>query len=79
MACSTGGIHALDNYLPAHSTCNNYKWDYLPEEMQLILKLGVWVKTQVERGTKVGREVERKFTNHELARIARRKESNRDA
>lgn len=78
-AHSAGGKHALDNYLPAHSTCNNYRWDYLPEEIQLILKLGVWAKTQVERGTKVGREVEEKFTNYELTRVARRRESNRDA
>jgi hypothetical protein len=33
--------------LPAHSTCNNYRWDYLPEEFQYILKLGVWASTQM--------------------------------
>ena len=77
-AHSAGGKHALDNYLPAHSTCNNYRWDYLPEEIELILKMGVWAKTQVERGTKVGREIERRFTNYEKARFARRSKSKRD-
>lgn len=77
-AHSAGGKHALDNYLPAHSACNNYKWDYLPEEIELILKLGVWTKTQVERGTRVGREVEDKFMNYEKARIGRRSKPNSD-
>ena len=41
MANSAGGVHDVDNYLPAHSLCNNYRWHYLPEEFQYILKLGV--------------------------------------
>jgi 5-methylcytosine-specific restriction endonuclease McrA len=48
LAHSAGGKHATDNYLPAHGTCNNYRWDYLAEEFELILKLGVWARTQVE-------------------------------
>jgi 5-methylcytosine-specific restriction endonuclease McrA len=51
LAHSTGGTHAADNYLPAHSLCNNYRWDYSAEEFQWILKLGVWLRTQMERGT----------------------------
>jgi 5-methylcytosine-specific restriction endonuclease McrA len=47
IAHSAGGTHEVDNYLPAHSTCNNYRWDYLPEEFQYILKLGVWASTQM--------------------------------
>lgn len=35
-------MDSADNFLPAHSTCNNYRWDYLAEEFELILKLGVW-------------------------------------
>ena len=48
MAHSAGGVHDVDNYLPAHSLCNNYRWDYRPEEFQYILKLGVWTRTQIE-------------------------------
>lgn len=76
-AHSTGGTHALDNYLPAHGGCNNYRWDYLPEEIRLILKLGVWAKTQVVRGTRVGQKIEDKYMDYESARITRRVENKR--
>lgn len=69
MAHSAGGKHAPDNYLPAHKSCNNYRWDYLPEEFELILKLGVWARTQVERGTQVGKDIEEKFSAYEAARV----------
>lgn len=71
-AHSAGGAHAADNYLPAHGLCNNYRWDYLPEEFQLILKLGVWARTQVERSTVVGRAIDLYFSQYEAGRIARR-------
>src|SRR5215467_7500417 len=61
IAHSTGGTHQVDNYLPAHPTCNNYRWDYLPEELQYILKFGVWARTQIERGTPVGKNIESAF------------------
>lgn len=73
MAHSAGGKHSADNYLPAHSSCNNYRWDYLPEEFELILKLGVWARTQVEKGTMVGRIIEQRFSAYEATRIGRRK------
>jgi 5-methylcytosine-specific restriction endonuclease McrA len=57
MAHSAGGQHEIDNYLPAHSVCNNYRWDYLPEEFQYILKLGVWARTQIERGSNIGGKI----------------------
>jgi hypothetical protein len=28
LAHSTGGKHRVDNYLAAHSVCNNYRWHY---------------------------------------------------
>lgn len=34
LAHSAGGGNTADNYLPAHGLCNNYRWDYLPEEFQ---------------------------------------------
>src|ERR1700712_4814790 len=49
LAHSGGGGSEVDNYLAAHTLCNNYRWDYLPEEFQAILKIGVWARTQIER------------------------------
>lgn len=64
-----GGSHSVDNYLPAHPKCNRSRWLYGPEEFQLILDLGIWVKTKVEDKNKpalklvegfVGRKSKRK-------------------
>lgn len=73
---SKGGDHSEDNYLPAHSTCNNYRWDYNPDEFQEIMKLGIWIRTQIINQTNVGMEVAEKFVNHETSRIKRRKGDN---
>ncbi len=35
---SMGGQHAQNNYLPSCFTCNNYRWHYSSEEIQIILK-----------------------------------------
>ena len=75
LAHSAGGKHTADNYLPAHGTCNNYRWDYLAEEFELILKIGVWARTQVETGTAVGRTIEIDFSKYEARRIGRRKDT----
>ena len=75
LAHSAGGTHSADNYLPAHALCNNYRWDYSAEEFQLILKLGVWTRTQIERlRTDFGRKAAAAFLAHESKRQARRKE-----
>jgi len=55
LAHSTGGVHSVDNYLPAHSICNNCRWHYDAEEFQWILKLGVWLRTQIETEKPIGR------------------------
>ena len=78
MAHSAGGSHSVDNYLPAHAACNNYRWDYLPEEFQLILKLGVWARTEIERQTPVGLSIAKAFSAKEAA-LARRRAKRRDA
>jgi len=70
---SLGGEHVLDNYLPAHSICNNYRWFYLSEEFQWILKLGVWLKTEIKNETYPGRIAGEAFVAHERGRVARRK------
>ena len=70
---SGGGEHSVENYLPAHGLCNNYRWDYAAEEFQLILKLGVWCRTQIERQTGLGRKVAAAFITHEAARLKQQK------
>jgi hypothetical protein len=73
LAHSAGGGHAANNYLAAHSTCNSYRWDYIAEEFELIVKLGVWARTQIEHGTGVGAEIEELFSRHEKKRVGRQK------
>jgi hypothetical protein len=75
LAHSVGGEHAVDNYLPAHASCNNYRWDYTAAEFQEILKLGVWCRTQVEKRTVVGREIGARFSEYEVNRRKRQKPS----
>lgn len=70
---SGGGTSTEDNYLPAHNLCNNYRWHYTAEELQQILKLGVWVRTQIQKLTVVGRLVGDRFLSHERQRLRRRK------
>jgi len=72
--CS-GGSHTLDNYLPAHSICNNYRWYYGTQEFQWILKLGVWLRTKIERQETIGLEAAEHFIAHERRRAKRRKRS----
>ncbi|NOZ67896.1 MAG: HNH endonuclease [Deferribacteres bacterium] len=74
LAHSGGGVHSTDNYLAAHPMCNNYRWDYIAEEFQEILRLGVWLRTQIERATQVGRFAADEFIKHEKRRLARRKQ-----
>ena len=69
---SKGGNNTTDNYLPAHRTCNNYRWDYTPEEFQEIMRLGIWVRTQIINQTSTGMVVADKFVKYEASRIKRR-------
>ena len=73
LAHSGGGEHSVENYLPAHGLCNNYRWDYAAEEFQLILKLGVWCRTQIEKPTGLWRKVAAAFITYEAARLKRQK------
>lgn len=75
---SLGGEHAVGNYLPAHPVCNNYRWFYGAEEFQWILKLGVWLRTQIERQTPLGRIAAKAFCSHERTRISRRKRNHEE-
>jgi hypothetical protein len=73
LAYSGGGGSEADNYLAAHTLCNNYRWDYLPEEFQVILKLGVWARTQIERDTSLGQQLASAFVAYEKVRRGRRR------
>lgn len=70
---SKTGTNTIENFLPAFKTCNNYRWDYLPMELQWILKLGVWTRTEIEKGSKTGLILAEKFTEHEVKREKRRR------
>jgi len=73
LAHSGGGGTEADNYLAAHKLCNNYRWDYLPEELHVILKLGVLARTQIERSSSLGQQLASAFVAHERVRRSRRK------
>jgi len=73
LAYSGGGTHVSDNYLPAHPICNNYRWDYSSAEFQQILKLGVWLRTKIERKTQIGTLAAKLYLMHEESRETRRK------
>jgi hypothetical protein len=70
---SSGGVHAENNYLPSCFTCNNYRWHYSSEEIQIILKLGVWLKTKITRDSLSGVELANQFVKHEMSVRKRRK------
>ena len=72
-AYSAGGAHTENNYLPSCDTCNNYRWHYSSEEIQIILKLGVWTKTKVMNDPDIGSEIASQFVKHEMQLRARRK------
>ena len=70
----TGGVHAENNYLPSCSTCNNLRWHYSSEEIQIILKLGRWLKTKIVNDDEEGLKLAREFVDHEMSlRKKRRK------
>jgi hypothetical protein len=71
MAHSAGGQHVVENYLPAHALCNNYRWHYSMEEFQIIMKLGVLAKTLIEKGVGPGPELAEAFVRKEHQRIKR--------
>ena len=54
---ASGGEHKIDNYLAAHDFCNRKRWMYSPEEFQMILKLGVWARHEMEKRTPIGKKM----------------------
>ncbi len=70
---SQDGSNKIDNFLPSCKTCNNYRWDYLADELQWILKIGVWARTEIERSTITGNLIADNFIKHEIKREKRRR------
>lgn len=68
-----GGKHSVENFLAAHSLCNNYRWHYGSEEFQWIMKLGVWLRTLIEKRDFVAMILAERFIKHERHRISRQK------
>lgn len=68
-----GGEDSVDNYLPAHTNCNNYRRSFSSEEFQWIMKLGVWFRTQIELEDNKALELAEKFIKHEVRRHSRRR------
>ncbi len=69
----TGGVHAESNYLPSCSTCNNLRWHYSSEEIQIIFKLGRWLKTRVIKDDQLANKLANDFIKHEMNLRKRRK------
>lgn len=72
---SGGGPPSVDNYLPAHSLCNNYRWDYSSEEFQWIMKIGIWARLVMEKGSGLGDQMLEAFFEYEVRRQKRRRRS----
>jgi len=75
LAYAAGGSRSLDNYLPTHSLCNSYRRCFSDVEFQWILKLGVWLRTQIANDTKIGRMAGQRFCQKEWQRVGRRNNS----
>jgi 5-methylcytosine-specific restriction endonuclease McrA len=70
---SGGGTSEIANYLPAHGLCNTAKSDQSAEELQWVLKIGVWAKKQMESNNKLGGEMLQAFWIREQERLKRQK------
>ena len=70
-AHAIGGSHAEENYLPAHSMCNRLRWHYGAEEIQLILQLGIWMRTQIENEETDAMKLAERFEKEEAAKKSR--------
>jgi len=73
LAVSSGGASRVDNFLAAHSLCNNYRWNYGAEEFQWVLKIGVWARLVIEGDTPLGRTMAAQFSAYEHRRTLRRR------
>lgn len=66
------GESTPDNFLAAHPACNGARWFYAPEEFQIILKLGIWSRSEIEKDRGFGREMAVRFLAHERGKAKRK-------
>ena len=68
---SGGGESSIRNYLPSCALCNRNRWHMLPEEVQAVLKLGVFAKNEIEKETPLGQALAEKYVKKEQRRQKR--------
>ena len=72
LAHAHGGKHDVSNYLPAHGSCNSYRRALGAEEFQWVLKLGVWLRSQIAGKRPDAMALAERFVSHEKRRDKRR-------
>src|SRR5205085_1763436 len=70
---AAGGDGQIANFLPAHGLCNSAKLDHHAEELQWIVRIGVWAKKQMEEKTDIGNEMLKLFWTYQQSRVNRQK------
>ncbi len=60
----SGGAHDSENYLPACWSCNRLRWFYEPEEIQKIMRLGIYANTEIIKGTQLGNALDHLYNKH---------------
>lgn len=70
---SAGGQHAEHNYLASCATCNKLRANFSSEEIQLVLKLGVWAKSKIIDGSPLAKEISDAFVKHDMRLRKKRK------
>jgi hypothetical protein len=73
LAHAIGGDHKIDNYLPAHRDCNRDRWHFSAKEFQWIIKLGVYLRMQIEKENPAALAIAEKFCMGQKRSAARRK------
>jgi hypothetical protein len=63
----SGGQHSENNYLPSCGTCNNLRWHYSSEEIQVIMKLGRWLKSKIVNDEEEGLLLTKEFIKYDMA------------
>lgn len=70
---SFGKENSVENSLPACQSCKRICDNYLPSEIKWILKIGLWVKTQVEYETEIGKDIAAEIIEREKESEQKRK------
>jgi 5-methylcytosine-specific restriction endonuclease McrA len=66
-----GGQCEGDNFLACCATCNRLRWGHRPETIQHMLRIGMYMRSEIKRGTKLGKKVDARVKAR-MAQKARR-------